>query len=99
MGVLIHTVEFLTVEPEKKKVLRWAVTNDLLKFYDLLEYFIDNIKEAEEMILKDTINGKYYKVGSIMERYNMRKRTFPEKIDNIHIGTLKSKIDQTIRRF
>lgn len=76
---------FVTIDD--KKVTCWCETNILKMFRDFMQYILDSCSDPKCFLLWDVENDKVYNAYQIAtEVYEMRKRSFDEKINNIQTG-------------
>ena len=81
----MQTVKFVTIDD--KKVYVWCTTNGLSIFRDFLQYILDSSNTPEDFYIIDVEKDLVYSAYRIAtEMYNMRKRTFEERMDNIQTG-------------
>ncbi|HAU84624.1 MAG TPA: hypothetical protein DCW90_03680 [Lachnospiraceae bacterium] len=81
----MQTVKFVTTDD--KKVLVWCETNKLSMFRDFLQYILDSCKDPENFMIIDTKNDLVYDAYRIAtEMYQMKKRTFEERMNNVQTG-------------
>lgn len=92
----MQTVKFVTTDD--KKVYVWCITNKLSMFRDFLQYILDNCKDPEHFMMIDTKTDLVYDTYRIAtEQYQMRKRTFEERINNIQTGKWAKFTDEQIK--
>lgn len=92
----MQTIKFVTKENDK--VLVWCTTNRIITFRDFMQYILDNSNEPHDFMIVDEKKGlvyDFYKVAT--EMYNMRKRTFEERINGIQTGKWKNYSDNELR--
>lgn len=78
-------VRFVTMDD--KKVACWCETNMLKMFRDFMQYILDSCNNPKCFLLWDVENNKVYNAYQVAtEVYEMRKRSFDEKINNIQTG-------------
>lgn len=81
----MQTVKFVTMDNEKVYV--WCTTNVLKTFRDFMQYILDSCDNPENFMLWDLKSDKVYNAYQIAtKQYEMRKRTFDEKLNNIQTG-------------
>ena len=81
----MQKVRFVT--EEKDKVVVWCETNSIIVFRNFMQYILDNMNEPEKFMIIDTISDLVYGAYCIAtKQYEMRKRTFEERMDNIQPG-------------
>ena len=81
----MQTVKFVTTDD--KKVYVWCTTNKLSMFRDFLQYILDSCKNPEHFMMIDIKSDLVYDAYRIAtEMYQMRKRTFEERMNNIKTG-------------
>lgn len=81
----MQTVKFVTTDD--KKVYVWYTTNVLSMFRDFLQYILDSSDTPEDFYIIDVEKDRVYSAYRVArEMYNMRKRTFEERMDNIQTG-------------
>lgn len=81
----MQTVKFVTTDD--KKVYVWCTTNKLSMFRDFLQYILDDCKNPENFMMIDTKTDFVYDAYRIAtEQYQMRKRTFEERMNNEKTG-------------
>lgn len=85
----MQTIKFITVDNDKK-VTVWCTTNSLELFRDFMQYVLDSCNRPEEFMIWDTEKDAVYNMYEIAtEQYEMRKRTFEERMKNIQTGIWK----------
>ena len=81
----MQTVKFVTMDD--KKVCVWCTTNKLSMFRDFLQYILESTNTPEDFYIIDVEKDLVYSAYRVAtEIYNMRKRTFEERMDNIQTG-------------
>ena len=78
----MQKVKFVTEEQDK--VIVWCETNSIIVFRDFMQYILDNMNEPEKFMIIDTSNDLVYGAYCIAtKQYEMRKRTFEERMNNV----------------
>lgn len=81
----MQTVKFVTTD--EKKVYVWCTTNKLSMFRNFLQYILDLDNTPEDFYIIDVEKDLVYSAYEIAtQMYNMRKRTFEERMNNIQTG-------------
>lgn len=81
----MQKVQFVT--EEKDKVVVWCETNSLIVFRNFMQYVLDNMKDPKKFMIIDTRNDLVYDMYSIStKQYEMRKRTFEERMNDVQTG-------------
>lgn len=81
----MQTVKFVTTDDEKVYV--WCTTDTLSMFKDFLQYILDSSNTPEDFYIIDVEKDLVYSAYRVAtEMYNMRKRSFEERMDNIQTG-------------
>ena len=81
----MQKVKFVTEEQDKLVV--WCETNSIIVFRDFMQYILDNMNEPEKFMIIDTSNDLVYGAYCIAtKQYEMRKRTFEERMNNVQTG-------------
>lgn len=81
----MQLVKFVTMD--EQKVYVWCTTNKLVMFRDYLQYILDSFDTPENFYIIDVDKNLVYSAYRIAtEMYNMRKRTFEERMKNIQTG-------------
>lgn len=81
----MQKVKFVTKEEDKLVV--WCETNSIIVFRDFMQYILDNMNEPEKFMIIDTSNDLVYGAYCIAtKQYEMRKRTFEERMNNVQTG-------------
>ena len=81
----MQTVKFVTEENEK--IIVWCITNTLTGFSNFLQYNLDNTNTPEDFYMIDVEKDLVYSAYQIATKmYNMRKRTFEERMEDIQTG-------------
>ena len=81
----MQKVKFVTEEQDK--IVVWCETNSIIVFRDFMQYILDNMNEPEKFMIIDTSNDLVYGAYCIAtKQYEMRKRTFEERINNVQTG-------------
>ena len=81
----MQTVKFVTKENDK--AICWCTTNDLVTFRDFIQYILDNTNNPHDFMIIDTKKDlvyDFYRVAT--EQYDMRKRTFEERMNGVQTG-------------
>lgn len=80
----MQLLRFVTMNNEK--VTCWCETNNLKGFRDFMQFMLDNL-DAESFMLWDVEKDLVYDAYKIAtEQYQMRKRTFDERINHLQTG-------------
>lgn len=78
----MQKVKFVTEEQDK--IVVWCETNSIIVFRDFMQYILDNMNEPEKFMIIDTSNDLVYGAYCIAtKQYEMRKRTFEERMNNV----------------
>lgn len=81
----MQKVKFVTEEQDK--IVVWCETNSIIVFRDFMQYILDNMNEPEKFMIIDTSNDLVYGAYCIAtKQYEMRKRTFEERMNNVQTG-------------
>lgn len=81
----MQTFRFVTMN--KTTVTCWCETNQLAMFRDFMQFVLDNMRDPKKFLLWDTKQDKVYNMYQIAtEVYDMRKRTFAERMSHMHTG-------------
>ncbi len=81
----MQKVKFVTEEQDK--IVVWCETNSIIVFRDFMQYILDNMNEPEKFMIIDTSNDLVYGAYCIaIKQYEMRKRTFEERMNNVQTG-------------
>lgn len=81
----MQKVKFVTEEQDK--IVVWCETNSIIVFRDFMQYILDNMNEPEKFMIIDTSNDLVYEAYCIAtKQYEMRKRTFEERMNNVQTG-------------
>ena len=84
----MQLMKFVTRDTkDKNKILVWCTTNRLITFRDFMQYVLDNLKNPKDFMIIDTEKDlvcDMYKVAT--EMYEMRKRTFEERMNGVTTG-------------
>lgn len=81
----MQKVKFVTEEQDK--IVVWCETNSIIVFRDFMQYILDNMNEPEKFMIIDTSNDLVYWAYCIAtKQYEMRKRTFEERMNNVQTG-------------
>ena len=81
----MQKVKFVTEEQDK--IVVWCETNSIIVFRDFMQYILDYMNEPEKFMIIDTSNDLVYGAYCIAtKQYEMRKRTFEERMNNVQTG-------------
>lgn len=81
----MQKVRFVT--EEKDRVVLWCETNSIIVFRDFMQYVLDDMDNPEDFMIIDTRNDLVYRAYCIAtKQYEMRKRTFEERMNNVYTG-------------
>lgn len=81
----MQKVKFVTEEQDK--IVVWCETNSIIVFRDFMQYILDNMNEPEKFMIIDTRNDLVYGMYCIAtKQYEMRKRTFEERMNDVQTG-------------
>ena len=81
----MQKVKFVTEEQDK--IVVWCETNSIIVYRDFMQYILDNMNEPEKFMIIDTSNDLVYGAYCIAtKQYEMRKRTFEERMNNVQTG-------------
>lgn len=81
----MQKVKFVTEEQDK--IVVWCETNSIIVFRDFIQYILDNMNEPEKFMIIDTSNDLVYGAYCIAtKQYEMRKRIFEERMNNVQTG-------------
>lgn len=75
------------VTKDKNKVVVWCTTNKLITFRDFMQYVLDSMDNPKDFMLVDIKKNLVYDMYKVAtEMYEMRKRTFEERINGVYTG-------------
>lgn len=81
----MQKVKFVTEEQDK--IVVWYETNSIIVFRDFMQYVLDTMNNPEDFMIIDTRNDLVYGAYCIAtKQYEMRKRTFEERMNNVQTG-------------
>ena len=81
----MQKVKFVTEEQDK--IVVWCETNSIIVFRDFMQYVLDTMNNPEDFMIIDTINDLVYGMYCIAtKQYEMRKRTFEERMNDVQTG-------------
>lgn len=81
----MQKVKFVTEEQDK--IVVWCETNSIIVFRDFMQYVLDTMNNPEDFMIIDTRNDLVYGAYCIAtKQYEMRKRTFEERMNNVQTG-------------
>ena len=81
----MQTFKFVTVDD--KKVYYWCTTNTLKSFRDFMQYILDSCSKPEDFMIWDVEKDFLYDAYKVATtQFEMRKRTFDERMDNAQTG-------------
>ena len=82
---MMQTLRFVTMDD--KKVTCWCETNTLKMFRDFMQYVLDSCNTPEKYMIWDLKTDNVYDMYKVAtQQYEMRKRTFDERMNNIQTG-------------
>ena len=86
----MQTMMFITFDDKPKgerKYTLWCQTNDVRMFRDFMQFVLDGCSRPEEYVIYDKDNNAAYNFMDIAVKvFEMRKRTFDERMNNIQTG-------------
>ena len=92
----MQKVQFVT--EEKDKVIVWCETNSIIVFRDFMQYVLDNMNEPKKFMIIDTTNDLVYGMYCVAtKQYEMRKRTFEERMNDIQTGKWSKFTDEELK--
>lgn len=92
----MQNVKFVT--KEKDKTIAWCITNRLIVFRDFMQYVLDSTDDPHKFMVIDIEKNVVYDMYRIAtEMYEMRKRTFTERINNIQTGKWLKYSDEQLK--
>jgi hypothetical protein len=91
----MQKVKFVT--KEKDKTIAWCTTNRLIVFRDFMQYVLDTYDPHKFMIIDIEKNVVYDMYRIATEMYEMRKRTFTERMNNIQTGKWLKYSDEELK--
>lgn len=91
----MQKVKFVT--KEKDKIIVWCTTNRLIMFRDFMQYVLDTYDYHKFMIIDIEKNVVYDMYRIATEMYEMRKRTFTERMNNIQTGKWLKYSDEELK--
>ena len=81
----MQTVKFVTKKEDK--IICWCTTNRLITFRDFMQYVLDNTNNPKDFMIIDTKKNLVYDMYKLAtETYEMRKRTFYERMEGVQTG-------------
>ena len=81
----MQKVKFVTEEQDK--IVVWCETNSIIVFRDFMQYVLDTMNNPEDFMIIDTRNDLVYGMCCIAtKQYEMRKRTFEERMNDVQTG-------------
>lgn len=92
----MQKIKFVT--KEKDKIIVWCITNRLIVFRDFMQYVLDSTDDPYKFIVIDIEKNVVYDMYRIAtEMYEMRKRTFTERMNNIRTGKWLKYSDEQLK--
>ena len=92
----MQKVQFVT--EETAKVIVWCETNSIIVFRDFMQYVLDNMNEPKKFMIIDTTNDLVYGMYCVAtKQYEMRKRTFEERMNDIQTGKWSKFTDEELK--
>ncbi len=91
----MQKVKFVT--KEKDKTIVWCIANRLFVFRDFMQYVLDTYDPHKFMIIDIEKNVVYDMYRIATEMYEMRKRTFTERMNNIQTGKWLKYSDEELK--
>lgn len=83
---------------EKDKIIVWCITNRLIVFRDFMQYVLDSTDDPYKFMVIDIEKNVVYDMYRIAtEMYEMRKRTFTERMNNIRTGKWLKYSDEQLK--
>ncbi len=92
----MQKIKFVT--KEKDKIIVWCITNRLIVFRDFMQYVLDSTDDPYKFMVIDIEKNVVYDMYRIAtEMYEMRKRTFTERMNNIRTGKWLKYSDEQLK--
>lgn len=91
----MQKIKFVT--KEKDKIIVWCITNRLIVFRDFMQYVLDTYDPHKFMVIDIEKNVVYDMYRIATEMYEMRKRTFTERMNNIQTGKWLKYSDEELK--
>lgn len=92
----MQNVKFVT--KEKDKTIALCTTNRLIMFRDFMQYALDSTDDPHKFMVIDIEKNVVYDMYRIAtEMYEMRKRTFTERMNNIQTGKWLKYSDEELK--
>lgn len=93
----MQKIKFVT--KEKDKIIVWCITNRLIVFRDFMQYVLDSTDDPYKFMVIDIEKNVVYDMYRIAtEMYEMRKRTFTERMNNIRTGKWLKYSDEQLKK-
>lgn len=90
-------LELYFINYDKKEMYRFAITDNLFGLLDLLQYVADSSTSGlESVAIRCTVRKRSFVAAKLAEHYNIRKRSFDERMKNIRTWTLPAADKATI---
>lgn len=85
----MQTIKVIS-KTENCKTLVWCTTNDRTKLFEFIQYVLDDLHNPKDFVLWDTRNKVSCNLYDFAtNKYEMRKRTFEERMNDVATGTWK----------
>jgi len=80
----MQLVRFVTKDEKKKKTIVWCTTNAEKTFFDFMQWVLDSCDRPEDYMIWDVKADLVYSMyGIATKQFEMRKRTFEERMSNV----------------
>lgn len=84
----MQLMKFVTRDTkDKNEIFVWCTTNRLITFRDFMQYVLDSMDNPKDFMIIDTEKDLVYDMYKVAtEMYEMRKRTFEERMNGVYTG-------------
>lgn len=93
----MQKIIFVTKDDNNKPIV-WCITNKLIIFRDFMQYVLDNMDNPKDFMIIDTEKDLIYDMCKVAtEMYEMRKRTFEERMNGVYTGKWSKYSDNQLK--
>ena len=96
----MQLMKFVTRDTkDKNKIVVWCRTSRLITVRDFMQYVLDKLKDPKDFMIIDTEKDLVYDMYKVAtEMYEMRKRTFEERMNGVTTGKWTKYTNSELKR-
>lgn len=85
---LKYPLQIISKNIEKKEIIIWSTIYTLKDLRNHMEYYIDSSIDTTLYYIRKKNDNKGIPFNTMMDKLGMRRRTFEERMNDVHIGKL-----------